>query len=216
LTGDVFYRLIRRLFRMVAAPMFRFRVEGVDHVPRRGPAILIAQHRSWLDPPCVGGACPRKVHFLIARPVYHTPWVNWFYRWMQSIPVSPDGSGSLVALRKALRRLHDGEVIGIFPEGRVVLPGESSVVQPGAALLAVHTGAPVVPIRIEGSARAWPHGRKWPRPAPVRVSICPPIAPPKGERRQAVGVMAARIEALLELGHTPKVTSDAVPTSGDG
>jgi len=211
----VFYRLIRRLFRVVAAPMFRFRVEGVDHVPRRGPAILIARHRSWLDPPCVGGACPRNVHFLIAKRVYHTPWVGWFYRWMQSIPVSPGGSGSLVALRKALRRLRDGDVIGIFPEGRVVRPGEQSVVQPGAALLAVHTGAPVVAIRIEGSARAWPHGRKWPGPARVRVSICPPVLPPKTRSRQAVSVMAARIEALLELGHAREVAPDGAPPPRD-
>jgi 1-acyl-sn-glycerol-3-phosphate acyltransferase len=200
--------------------MFRFRVDGIHHVPRHGPAILIARHRSWLDPPCVGGACPRPVRFLIAKRVYNTPWARWFYRHMESIPVSPGGPGSLAALRKALRRLRDGDVIGIFPEGRVVRPGERSDVQPGAALLAVHTGAPVVPVRIEGSARAWPHGRRCPRAAPVRVSIGRPLSPPVGRGREAVSAMAEQIKAALELdeygGTTTRGASPAPRRSASG
>ena len=61
----LFYRLARGLFRIVALPMFRFRVEGAERVPREGPGVVVAPHRSWLDPACVAGACPRPVRFLM-------------------------------------------------------------------------------------------------------------------------------------------------------
>jgi len=59
------------------------------------------------------------VHFLIVDDVYDKRWARWFYRWMRTIPVSNDTGKPLFAMREAMRRLRSGEVIGIFPEGRV-------------------------------------------------------------------------------------------------
>jgi 1-acyl-sn-glycerol-3-phosphate acyltransferase len=193
----VFYRLIRGLFRLVAALMFRFRVEGVERIPDNGPAVVVAPHRSWLDPPCVGGACPRPLHFLILRSVYDRRWARWFYRLMRTIPVDRGGSGSPAGLRGALRRLRDGQVVGLFPEGRVVASGSGSPIHPGAALLSVRTQAPVIPVEIHGSANAWPHGRWWPGPARIRVKIREPLLPPSAADRAAVEEMQRRIEALM-------------------
>ena len=68
--------------------MFRFRVEGAERVPERGPAVVVAPHRSWLDPACVGGACRRPIRFLIMEAVHSKFWTRWFYRGMGTIPVS--------------------------------------------------------------------------------------------------------------------------------
>jgi len=193
----VFYRLVRCAFRIVAAALFRFRCEGPERVPPSGPSILIAPHRSWLDPACVGAACPRPVRFLILRNVYDKRWARWFYRAMGTLPVSPGGSASVVGMRGALRALRSGELVGVFPEGRVVPRGAGTPVHPGAAMLAVRARAPVVPVEIHGSAAAWPHGRKWPGPAPVRVRFRPAIAPPRGQDAEAVREMERRIASLM-------------------
>jgi len=193
-----FYRFARRLFLIIAGPMFRFRVEGRERVPAAGPGIVVAPHRSWLDPACVGGASPRPIRFLIMHSVYHKPWARWFYRLMRSIPLQPGGSVSLGALRQALLRLQRGELIGIFPEGRVVRDGVEPTVHPGAAMLAVRTGAPVIPLAIVGSARAWPPGRLYPGPARVRAAFGAPIQPPAGRGRDATEEMLRRIEAVFE------------------
>ena len=196
----LFYRTVRRLFRCVAVPMFRFEVRGAEQVPRHGPAVVVAPHRSWLDPPCVGAASPRPVRFLITDKVYHVPWTRWFYRGMKSIPVTPGGTNSMRALRTALRSLKQGEVVGVFPEGRVLPEGDLGRVHPGAAMLAVQVQAPVVPMFIKGSARAWPHGRRLPGPAPVSVIVGQPIQPPPKSGRGAIEEMVRRIEdALREL-----------------
>jgi 1-acyl-sn-glycerol-3-phosphate acyltransferase len=198
------YAVVRRLFLMTAAPMFRFRVLGADNMPEHGPVIVVAPHRSWLDPAVVGGACPRPVHFLIMRKIYRKPWARWFYRAMQALPVEPGGARSLASLREAMRRLDRGEVVGVFPEGHVVRAGHPSRVHPGTAMLAAHCGAPVVPVEIRGSARAWPHGRRYPLPARVQASIGTPIAPPGRRDRAALAALTRRLEGLMtELGDPP-------------
>jgi len=193
----MFYRLVRRLFLLGAAVLFRLRVEGAERLPPSGPAIVVAAHRSWLDPACVGGACRRPVRFLIMESVYANRWARWFYRAMGTIPVGAGAASSASALRGALRALARGEVVGVFPEGRV-WPAESpGPVQPGAALLALRTGAPVVPLVICGSARAWPHGRRYPGPAAVRVRVGDALEPPPGAGRDAVDELSARIARAL-------------------
>jgi 1-acyl-sn-glycerol-3-phosphate acyltransferase len=195
----LFYRCTRVAFRVLAVPLFRFRVEGVERMPARGPAVVVAPHRSWLDPACVGGACPRPVRFLVLETVYRLRGASWFFRRMLSVPVRPGGFGSLAALRAALRVLERGEVVGVFPEGRVMGRDAGGTIHPGAALLALRAGAPIVPMAIHGSAAAWPHGRRWPGPARVRVSIGEPI-PTSGCEPPALEELVRRIEqALREL-----------------
>ncbi|MCP3982424.1 MAG: 1-acyl-sn-glycerol-3-phosphate acyltransferase [bacterium] len=190
------YRATRRMFLMLAAPLFAWRGEGREKFPRSGPAIAIALHRSWLDPPCVGGACPRAVRFLILDSVYRKPWARFFYRSMRAIPVGRPGGTRVGNLRAALGHLRDGGVLGIFPQGRVVVQGLGDVL-PGTAMLALHGRAPIVPIDIRGSARAWPH-RGIPRPARVRVRIGDPIAPPEARGREALATLQRRIEEALD------------------
>lgn len=198
----MFYRVIRRLFLLLAAPMFRLRVEGIDRVPAEGAGIVVAPHRSWLDPPAIGGACPRRITFLMTDRIYETRGLGWFYRGMGALPVSREGRLTTRALREALRRLHRGELIGIFPEGRVVRPGETPKVHPGAAMLAVRSGAPVIPVGLRGTARAWPHGRRLPRPGPVSVHFGEPIAIRPGARDAALDAISREIAVFLDrFGH---------------
>jgi 1-acyl-sn-glycerol-3-phosphate acyltransferase len=178
--------------------MFRFRVEGAERVPRDGPGVVVAPHRSWLDPLCIGGAFPRPVRFLILDDVYRRRMTNWFYRSMGSIPVTAGGGPmSVTALRRALRALRQGELIGVFPEGRVLPDGPLGDLHPGAAMLSVRTRAPVLPVAIRGSARAWPHGRKLPGPGEVGVRIGEAITPPGERDRHTVDRFLRRIEAGL-------------------
>jgi 1-acyl-sn-glycerol-3-phosphate acyltransferase len=196
------YRLLRRVFLIVAGPVFRLRIEGAERFPDTGAAIIVARHRSWLDPPLIAGACRRSVEFLILDSVYHKRWARWFYRWMRAIPVSTDGSASLRALREALKRLKSGGVIGIFPEGRVFSDQQPGEFRPGVALLALRSSARIVPIKISGSSRAWPRGRAWPRAATVRVHVGQPIdpeSPEEGTRgRESAEELMERIARALE------------------
>ena len=168
--------------------------------------MIVAPHRSWLDPACVVGACPRPVRFLMMERVYRWCWAHWFYRGVRAIPVeAEDGRGSLRGLREGLRALHRGQLVGIFPEGRVFPVERPGKLHLGAALLAIRGRAPVIPCGIVGSDRAWPHGRRWPGPARVRVRFAEPIPPPVRQDRESLERFMKRIEnelKRLERGET--------------
>src|SRR5262245_1179736 len=194
----MFYGTVRVAFRCFARPYFRFRVHGAERLPASGPGVVVALHRSWLDPAAVGAALPRPVRFLIMDRVYEKRWARWFYDRMGAIPVpAGGGKGSSPALRAALRSLRDGELVGVFPEGGVRADEDPNVVFPGAALLAVRGRAPLIPVAIRGSRAAWPRGRRLPRPARVAVEIGDPIAPPEGESPGAIDEMLRTLQRVL-------------------
>jgi 1-acyl-sn-glycerol-3-phosphate acyltransferase len=124
--------------------------EGRDPVPPRGPYILVANHRSGVDPIIVSIVTKRRVRFLMAREYYELPILHSVFRVLDAIPVKRDGT-DLGATKAALRRLRDGHVIGIFPQGGIREAGTEIEGKAGVALLALRTGAPVVPLFIDGS-----------------------------------------------------------------
>ncbi|MCR4399974.1 MAG: lysophospholipid acyltransferase family protein [Syntrophomonadaceae bacterium] len=151
--------------------LFRWRVEGEEHIPRTGPVILAANHLSNWDPILVGAACSRPVHFMAKEEMFRSRWLAWLLTRIHAFPVRR-GSADRRALRTALDRLAQGEVLGIFPEGTRSKTGELARPQPGIAMLALRSGAPVVPVACIGSDRVLPLG--WKRPLLVRVGepIC--------------------------------------------
>jgi len=194
----MFYGTVRAAFRCVALPYFRFRVRGAPRLPASGPGVVVALHRSWLDPAAVGGAIPRPVRFLIMDRVYRKRWARWFYDRMGAIPVpAGGGKGSAPALRAALRKLRAGELIGVFPEGGVRADGDPDIVFPGAALLSVRGRAPIIPVAIRGASAAWPKGCRVPRPGAVSVEIGSPIAPPDEDSPAATEEMVRTVVRVL-------------------
>ena len=157
------------------AVWFRVRSEGRERVPAAGPLILAANHVSYLDPAVVGSSFPRVIRFLISRDVHDHPFLTWFYKSMLSVPVDRTGGVARQALREALRALARGEVVGIFPEGGRVSPGQEEEPLPGVALLARRSGVAVIPVGIAGTDAAMPRGAAWPRPAGVVVRYGEPL-----------------------------------------
>ncbi|EQD80636.1 1-acyl-sn-glycerol-3-phosphate acyltransferase, partial [mine drainage metagenome] len=134
-----------------------------------GPAIVAANHSSTLDPLAVGiGSRRRLVRFLIAREYYQLPLLKYFFAAMGFIPVDRSG-GDITSARAAMQALKNGDVVGIFPEGDI---GDGLMLrhgQNGAAMLALATGAPVIPVYIAGTH---PHeSLKWDLLQPARVRV---------------------------------------------
>ncbi len=148
--------------------------QGQAHVPRSGPVLLVANHSSVLDPPLVAAVTPREVSFLAKAELFDVPLFGGLIRRLNARPVRREGADP-GALRTALRVLEDGGALLVFPEGTRGPEGELRPGRPGAGMLAVLSGAPVVPVYIRGSGRAWPRGRRLPRPARVTVRFGKPL-----------------------------------------
>lgn len=178
----MFYWFIKGLFWVVSKLYFRVRILGLENIPKKGPVLLVANHSSFLDPACLGSACPRKVHFLIKKIIHEKFMQKWFYRWMETIPVDED-SADLAAIRMALKRLQRGEVIGIFPEGTRSIEMQASKWMRGVALLAAKSKSVLIPVAIVGTDKALGINKFMPRPLSIGVIFGNPLLFPEMEKK---------------------------------
>lgn len=119
-------------------------------LPESGPAIIVANHVSGVDPLLLISASTRPLRFLIAREEYERPLVSWVFKQAGCIPVDRTGRPEQ-ALRQALRALQQGEVIALFPHGKIHLDSDPPrKIKGGVARLASWSTAPVFPVRIDG------------------------------------------------------------------
>lgn len=162
--------------------LFRLEVRGVEHVPMSGSVMIVANHSSVLDPPIVGAVAPRPLHFMAKAELFSIPLLGRLIRALNARPVRRGGSDPR-ALREALRILEGREALLIFPEGTRGPEGVLREGKAGAGMLALLSGAAVVPAYVEGTGWALPRGRALPRPAKVRVSFGPPLSFGKVEGR---------------------------------
>jgi 1-acyl-sn-glycerol-3-phosphate acyltransferase len=154
---------------------FGLSVEGLEHVPQRGPYLVAANHHNYLDGIVLGVSVPAPIAFLVMPRVWRaTPLHPAFHRHIGSIPLQVDRA-DVGALRRALAALDHGRVVGIFPEGPFSVRGRLERGLPGVALLALRSGVPVVPAGIRGTWQAL-HGRRFyvPRATPLAVRFGPP------------------------------------------
>jgi len=183
---------------------YRFRRIGPCTVPTTGPVLLVANHTSPADPLMLCAGCTyRKISFLIAREYVSLPIGRFFVRIVECIPVRRDGN-DVAAARQALRRLRSGQALGIFIEGRITPPGQQPDLKDGAALLALRSGATVIPAHISGTIYTDTVLPGFLARHRARVRFGPPIdLRDLGERsgRQAVAAATARIyDRIMELG----------------
>ncbi len=137
------------LNRLFCRHFHRLRHDGLP-LPARGPALLVSNHVSGLDPLVLIAASNRPLRFLIAREEYERWWLKWLFRAIGCIPV--ERSRNPVAAYAAARRaLEAGEVVALFPHGHIHLDHHPPApLKRGAALLARETGAPIVAVRLDG------------------------------------------------------------------
>ncbi len=185
----------RKIGQFLAHIVWSTRIVGADRVPRTGPVLIAANHTGVIDGPVVFGCVPRSSHFLVKMEAFRGP-IGWILRAAGQIPV--DRSHGRQALTTALAELRRGRAVGIFPEGGRGA-GDAASVRAGVAWLAVHAGAPVVPVAIFGTRR--PGEGKGAIPKPRRrlyVEFGEPIVlPDAGTGRQAVADAMERIRTGL-------------------
>jgi 1-acyl-sn-glycerol-3-phosphate acyltransferase len=165
---------MKALLRGVSRVVFRVEAAGAEHVPPSGPALIVSNHSSLLDPPIVGAMSPRTMYFMAKAELFRIPLLGRLLYALNGRPVRR-GESDASALRTALRVLANGEALLVFPEATRGPEGVLREGKPGAGMLAIVSGAPVVPAYVSGSGRAWPRGRILPRPVKVRVHFGQPL-----------------------------------------
>jgi len=158
------YRFLTALGRIVFR-LLGLKVEGLENLPSTGPVIVAANHVSNWDPIVVAIALNRPIHFMGKVQLFKYRPLASFFRSLNAFPVRA-GMADRAAIRQALKVLGCGQVLGIFPEGRRNRSGEM-LAEPGVILIAVRSGAPILPVACLGTQYQLPWG--WGRPLRVHI-----------------------------------------------
>jgi 1-acyl-sn-glycerol-3-phosphate acyltransferase len=175
---------------------WKLRVEGIGNLPPGG-AVLVANHQSVVDIPMLLAAFPRPVRFLAKRELGEIPLFGKAMAAAGNLFIDRDDPRDAVRmLREAGAGLRDGWLMVVFPEGTRSGDGSIGEFRPGAFYIARKSGAPVVPVYIDGGNRAIPKGGFRVRPAGLLVRVLPPLSAGEGaggSKEQIAASVRARL-----------------------
>ena len=162
--------LIRFILWILTNTIYKIRIVGHQNIPFQGPALLICNHISFIDPLLVGSCTQRFISFMVTRPYYNLKTLQWFFRLMKSIPVSDKNRKDILkSIEQARDELRKGNMVCIFAEGAISRTGNLLPFKRGFERMVEGLDVPVIPVhldRIWGSIFSFSEGRffwKWPR-----------------------------------------------------
>jgi len=219
ITGWALYTLpetfIRLMFVLLTHTIYRLTVLGKERMPQEGGALLVPNHVSFIDGFLLLATTDRPIRFLVDRSYYEHPWLNPLAKIMGAIPISSNGSTReiLYALREAGRRLDDGELVCIFPEGQITRTGHLLPFRAGFTRIVKGRDIPIIPIhldRVWGSIFSFIGGNflaKWPTrlPYPITISLGEPLpsTTTADDLRQAIQELGEAAWAVRKTSHRP-------------
>ncbi len=204
----IFATFVEALFRV----LFSYDTLGEENVPAHGPAVVAANHPSYLDPVLLSLQVSRPIRFMAWDALFRVPLLGGLIRAFGAFPVDIRRGKGREAYERAKALVQAGEVVGLFPEGHRSRAGWMEPrLREGAARLAWETGALLVPATIAGAYRAWPHHAALPLPARIRVRFHAPIDPAPYRARpeeEALPALLAELQRRVDRSLLPGVKAD--------
>lgn len=209
--GSFYYATCHTVLRGILPLLTSIEVQGIEHIPRSGPCLLVGNHLSNFDPFCLIAYVPRHFHGIAKVELFH----NWLAKGVLSglEPILVRRSGvDRQALRQAEHYLKQGAMVLVYAEGTRSKTGVMQEARAGAVFLAQRTGAPIVPIAVSGTDKVFSKQFPWYHRLPVRLTIGQPFSlADLGQvthytRHELAQAVMQRVGALL-----PPASTEALP-----
>jgi 1-acyl-sn-glycerol-3-phosphate acyltransferase len=152
--------------------LFSLRTTGGQYFPRTGPALILSNHQTFLDPVLVGLGIPRYISWVARQTLQKNRFIAKLIASLRAIPIDHHGF-SREGLQSVVAALERGECVGMFPEGTRTPDGIMHPFKPGLSLIIKRTQAPIIPAGIAGAYAAWPRNQKLPHPSPIFMPPSP-------------------------------------------
>jgi long-chain acyl-CoA synthetase len=182
---EVFFFALGKLIYLFALDRFHLKTRGLENLPEKGPFLVCPNHQSYVDPMVMAGAFPwrlfRDTFAVGTSDIFGAGFMRRLARWLRVAVVDPDAN-LVPAMRAGAYGLSQGHILLLYPEGERTDDGTPRVFRKGAAILSIHTQAPIIPVAIEGFYEAWPRHKKFPKFANLQIVFGKPIQPPPVEK----------------------------------
>ncbi|MEM7155798.1 MAG: MFS transporter [Myxococcota bacterium] len=195
---------LRLVISAMIRVMYRLRVTGLDRIPEQGPAVLVCNHISFVDALLIGGLSRRPVRFVMDHQIFRNRVLSWFFRTVGTVPIAPrhvDLDVYHSALDRVAELLEAGELVCIFPEGKITYTGELNEFRQGVERIVARTPVPVIPMALRGlwgsvfSRKDGPAMRKLPRRFRARVELC--CGESMAPQQASAGALQQRVQQML-------------------
>ena len=170
----MFYSIVKGILSILIWLFFKFKVFGVENIPKEGGVIIASNHVSYLDIPFLACGIKRSADFIAKSELFRNRVAGWILKRLGTFPVKR-GSIDRWAISEAIKRLGDGRVIVIYPEGARSKDGRLSDPKRGIGMVVALSGARVIPSFIMGTDTILPRGARRIRLNPVRLYIGSPL-----------------------------------------
>ncbi|MFM7390683.1 MAG: MFS transporter [Vampirovibrionales bacterium] len=197
--------LLRYSVLAVFRVLFHLRIQGRQQIPTTGKLILAGNHSGWLDTLILQTACRRPIYFITGAAAFQIPIICWILPWFNVIPLNPRRPKE--ALDHAVKKLHGGAVVCIFPEGRLTEDGQLLPFNRGVMYMARQAQASIVPFGITGGFEAWGYGQKHPRLGRICIrfgeshTVSPPLENKEADKqleKESLESLRLQVQQLFE------------------
>jgi 1-acyl-sn-glycerol-3-phosphate acyltransferase len=186
----LWYGFVRYVIGTLTTVILPWRATGQSNVPAAGGLLLVSNHVSFLDVFFLGIPLCRPLNF-VARSTLFVPVLAPLMRSVGGFPIQREGIGAS-GLKETLRRLRQGGIVTLFPEGTRSPDGQLGLIKPGIAVLVSRANVPVVPVGLAGTFEVWPRSRLLPAPHSIRIHYGAPILP-----EELTGMDTPAVTALI-------------------
>ena len=194
------YRFCRFLCQGYCAVYLKARCFGVHNLPATGGVLLVSNHQSFLDPVLTTMALYREGNYMARDSLFNSPWLRRLIEYLNAFPVRRN-TADIAAIKESMRRLKQGRVVLMFPEGTRTPDGRIQPLLPGMFAIAKKTGVPIVPVLVDGMFQAWPRHQLLPSPGNVIVEYGKPVWPAQFEGRSPEQLMELVRQRLIAMQH---------------
>jgi 1-acyl-sn-glycerol-3-phosphate acyltransferase len=197
--------LLRFFAWILSRTLYRLEVTGHEHIPETGPAVLVCNHVAFNDWLILSGSVRRPIRFVMDHRIAGTPVVSMLFKHGKTIPIAPAHEDEEVmekAFARIAEELRNGEIVCIYPEGKITKTGEMNPFKTGIERILKETKVPVVPIALHGlwgsifSRKGGPALRKWPSRFRARLSLR--IDAPVSAEQATAKALEARVRSMLD------------------
>lgn len=194
---------LRLVLWLIVHVMYRVDKQGLAHIPSDGPALLVCNHVSFLDPIIVGSSLPRPARFVMYHKIWKLPLANLFFRTVKAIAIAPareDPQMLEEAYRRIAHSLDDGDLVVVYPEGGITYDGEIQPFRSGIERILERNPVPVIPLALRGVWGSWfsRYGGKalsgMPRRFRARIELV--VGEPVAPEQATAELMEKRVRAL--------------------